>query len=172
MPQWWQVDLGASRNISGVSIDWYNSSSRGYGYQIAVSGNNTNFTTVVDKSSNTSFGDTSDSFSASARYVRITVTSTTQLNGYASFYECSVFGAAAPSVALNPTNLTTVVAGNVLTLSWPADHLGWRVQAQTNSPAAGLGTNWVTLPGSELVTSTNITITPASGAVFYRMVYP
>jgi hypothetical protein len=173
MPQWWQVDLGTNRDIAGVTIDWYGSGSRGYGYQIAVSSNNTNFTTVVDKSSNTAFGDTADNFTAtSKRYVRITVTSTTQLNGYASFYECSVFGANAPAVALTPTNITAVLSGNALTLSWPADHLGWRLQVQTNSLAAGFGTNWVTLPGSELVTGTNITINSANGAVFYRMVYP
>ena len=56
LPQWWQVDLGAGRNLTGVNIDWYSSSSRGYGYQIAVSSDNTNFTTVVDKSGNTSVG--------------------------------------------------------------------------------------------------------------------
>jgi len=32
-----------------------------------------------------------------------------------------------------PTNITAVVSGNTLTLSWPADHTGWRLQAQTNS---------------------------------------
>lgn len=173
LPQWWQVDLGANHDLAGVNIDWYGSSSRGYGYQIAVSSDNTNFTTVVDKSTNTLFGDTTDIFSAlGKRYVRITVTSTTQLNGYASFYECRVYGASVPAVALNPTNLTAVVSGNALTLSWPADHLGWRVQVQTNTWLAGLGTNWVTLPGSDLVTSTNITINSANGAVFYRMIYP
>lgn len=78
----------------------------------------------------------------------------------------------APSVSLVPTNITTAVSGSTLTLSWPADHLGWRLQLQTNSLAAGLGTNWVTLPGSDAVTSTNITINPANGSVFFRLVYP
>jgi hypothetical protein len=172
MPQWWQVDLGASRNITGVGIDWYNSSSRGYGYQIAVSSNNTNFTTVVDKSTNTLFGNTTDNFPALARYVKITVTSCTSAGGSASFYECNVYGSSAPAVALNPTNITASVSGNTLTLSWPADHLGWRLQVQTNSLAAGLGTNWAALPGTDLVTSTNLNINPANRAVFYRMIYP
>jgi len=30
----------------------------------------------------------------------------------------------------------------------------------------------MTLPGSELVTGTNITINPANGTVFYRLIYP
>jgi hypothetical protein len=170
MPQWWQVDLGTNRDITAVAIDWYNSSSRGYGYQITVSSNNVNFTTVVDQSGNTSFGNTTDNFSARARYVRITVTSSTQVNGYASFNECRVYGVSAPAVALNPTNITTVVSGNLLTLSWPEDHRGWRLQVQTNQ--SGIGTNWVALPGSDLVTITNIPINPGNGAVFFRMVYP
>ena len=60
----------------------------------------------------------------------------------------------------------------MLTLSWPADHRGWHLQVQTNAPGAGLGTNWITLPGSDLITGTNITINLANGSVFYRMVYP
>jgi hypothetical protein len=172
LPQWWQVDLGASRNITSVAIDWYNSSTRGYGYQIAVSSNNTNFTTIVDKSTNTLFGNTVDAFSAPARYVKITVTSCTPAGGFAAFYECNVYGTSAPAVSLNPTNITAVASGNTLTLFWPADHLGWRLQVQTNALHLGLGTNWATVPGSELVTSTNLPINPAHGTVLYRMVYP
>ena len=78
----------------------------------------------------------------------------------------------APTVNTNPTNITAAVSGNVLTLSWPADHLGWHLQIQTNSVSIGINTNWVTLTGSDAVTSTNLTINPANGTVFYRMVYP
>lgn len=76
------------------------------------------------------------------------------------------------TVATNPTNITFSVTSNVLTLLWPADHTGWRLQAQTNSLANGLGTNWVDVAGATLVNSTNFTINPANGAVFYRLVYP
>lgn len=75
-------------------------------------------------------------------------------------------------VATNSTNITATVSGGTLTLSWPADHLGWHLQVQTNSLSTGLGTNWFTLPGSDAVISTNITLNPANGSVFYRMVYP
>jgi autotransporter-associated beta strand protein len=77
-----------------------------------------------------------------------------------------------PNVNTTPTNLTATVSGNVLTLAWPADHTGWHLQIQTNSLSVGLGTNWVTWPGSDLVNTTNLTINPANGSVFYRMVYP
>ena len=71
-----------------------------------------------------------------------------------------------------PTNLTASVSGNTLTLSWPADHTGWKLQAQTNSLANGLGPNWVTIPGTETSNTYNATINAANGTVFYRMVYP
>jgi hypothetical protein len=155
-----------------VGIDWYNSGSRTYGYKIAVSVDGTNFTTVVDESINSVFGDTLDIISAVARYVRVTVTSCTQAGGYASFYECKVYGADVSGFALPPAHLTAVASGKTLTLSWSKEYLGWRLLVQTNTLPAGWSTNWVALPGSDLVTSTNININPANGTVFYRLVYP
>ena len=78
----------------------------------------------------------------------------------------------AVSVNPNPTNLTATVSGSTLTLSWPADHTGWRLQVQTNSLSTGLSGNWSDVPGSTAVNTVNTTINPANGAVFYRMVYP
>ena len=75
----------------------------------------------------------------------------------------------------NPTNITATVSGNLLQLSWPADHIGWTLQAQTNSLGAGLNPNaaaWFNVPGSTSVNSVNIMIDPAKGTVFYRLVLP
>jgi autotransporter-associated beta strand protein len=72
-----------------------------------------------------------------------------------------------------PAKLTNSVNGNTLTLSWPADHLGWHLQMQTNTISAGLTTNgWVVVPGSDQITSTNISITKTNPTVFYRLTYP
>jgi autotransporter-associated beta strand protein len=73
------------------------------------------------------------------------------------------------TVNTNPTNITAVVSGNLLQLSWPADHTGWTLQAQTNALNAGLRTNWVDVPGSTAINSTNITIDPTKPTVFYRL---
>jgi autotransporter-associated beta strand protein len=77
------------------------------------------------------------------------------------------------SLPTNPTNITwTVVGGNTLQLSWPADYTGWILEAQTNSLRTGLGTNWVPISNS---TTTNLffePIVPSNGSVFYRLVHP
>jgi len=59
-----------------------------------------------------------------------------------------------------------------LQLSWPADHLGWRLQIQTNSLDKGLGFSWVTVPNSTNTTAANILIDPSNGSVFLRLIYP
>ena len=66
----------------------------------------------------------------------------------------------------NPTNITTSVSGNILTLSWPADHQGWTLQQNTNGIAS---TNWQNVAGSTGTTSTNITIDPTVPSIFYRL---
>jgi hypothetical protein len=57
-------------------------------------------------------------------------------------------------------------------LAWPLDHTGWRLQAQTNSFNAGLGTNWVTVSGSSATNLLAFPISTANGSVFFRLVYP
>jgi hypothetical protein len=59
-----------------------------------------------------------------------------------------------------------------LTLSWPLDHLGWRLVAQTNAPGVGLTTNWVTVTGSTSTNRVFIPIDPNVGSVFFRLVHP
>ena len=72
-------------------------------------------------------------------------------------------------VNTNSTNIVFSVSGGNLSLSWPGDHLGWYLQVQTNSLSAGLGTNWVDVPGSSSVTNVVVPINPSNPTVFYRM---
>jgi len=71
-----------------------------------------------------------------------------------------------------PPTMTTTINGNQLTLSWPSDHTGWVLQGQTNSASVGLNTNWTDVPGSASVNSVTLTIDPANGTAFYRLVLP
>lgn len=75
-------------------------------------------------------------------------------------------------VNTTPTNIVFSVTGSDLTLSWPADHTGWRLQAQTNPPHGGLGTNWFDVVGANATNQEIILINPTAGSVFFRMVYP
>jgi autotransporter-associated beta strand protein len=66
-----------------------------------------------------------------------------------------------------------------LVLSWPADHIGWRLQIMTNTTANGMvlsgtnyvqSTNWVNCDGATTFNSTNLTI--GSTNVVFRLIYP
>ena len=81
------------------------------------------------------------------------------------------------AVNTTPTNMVSSLSpdGTTLTLSWPADHLGWRLLVQTNNLAAGISGNpadWGTVTGSSTTNLENITINPALPSEFYQMVYP
>ena len=71
-----------------------------------------------------------------------------------------------------PTNIVVVYLGNTLELSWPAGHTGWRLQVQTNSLAAGLGTNWFDVSGAASTNRILVQIDSGNDSVFYRLVYP
>ena len=90
---WWMVDLGAIRTLTSSQVMWQTNGVV-YKYRVEVSntGNNNSWTTVVDKTNNTSTAQTqTDTFSANGRYVRITVTGL-QSGSSASFYEFQVLG--------------------------------------------------------------------------------
>ena len=91
-PQWWRVDLGASHSLTQAVTDWYNASTRSYQYKIEVSSDDVTYTTVVNQTARTATGNSTDNFSATGRYVRITVTGSGSSGGWASFYEFQVYG--------------------------------------------------------------------------------
>jgi len=89
------------------------------------------------------------------------------------------FGESADSVAVNaqpvvttPPQLLLVAGGGQVQMSWPADHLGWQLEVQTNSSNAGLGTNWVTVPNSAATNQIFVPVNAANGSVFFRLAYP
>ncbi|HEY4417472.1 MAG TPA: autotransporter-associated beta strand repeat-containing protein [Verrucomicrobiae bacterium] len=73
-------------------------------------------------------------------------------------------------IASNPTNISVAVSGSVMTLSWPADHLGWI--AQSNSVDLINSNAWYDIANSQSGTNLLITINPATGSVFYRLRKP
>ncbi len=70
-----------------------------------------------------------------------------------------------------PPTLACSVANGVLSVSWPAAYLGWTLQVQTNALNTGLTATWAgtDIPGTDLVTSTDIPISQDNPAVFFRL---
>jgi hypothetical protein len=84
----------------------------------------------------------------------------------------AIMNVAGPGVATNSINLGMTVSQGNLTLFWPTDHIGWRLQVQTNATAAGLGSDWTTVSGSTGVNNMSFLLDQANGAVFFRLAYP
>lgn len=76
-----------------------------------------------------------------------------------------------PPIPTTPTNLSFSVSSGILTLSWPSNYLGWSLQVQTDSLMTGLSTNWIVVPGSSSVITTNVPLSKTNAAVFYRLMY-
>jgi hypothetical protein len=84
----------------------------------------------------------------------------------------SLEATAVPLPSNQPTNIVWQASGGQMQLSWPQDHLGWRLQAQTNAPDQGLGTNWFDVTNSQSTNNIFLSIDSGNGSVFLRLVYP
>lgn len=76
-----------------------------------------------------------------------------------------------PYIDTAPTVLGWQVNGGQIQLTWPPDHTGWSLQAQSNSLNAGLGTNWVKISGSAATNQFVFPIGRNNGSVFFRLIY-
>jgi autotransporter-associated beta strand protein len=74
-------------------------------------------------------------------------------------------------VSTTPVTITNVFVGGNLNLSWPADHIGWRLEVQTNSLAVGLSNNWSVWPGSTTTNKVSIPVSAQNPTMFFRLVY-
>ena len=75
-------------------------------------------------------------------------------------------------VSLLPPPLGFARVANQMQFNWPTDHVGWKLQAQTNPLTAGLRTNWSTLSGSGATNQFSLPLTTTNASVFFRLVYP
>ncbi|HEY5480592.1 MAG TPA: PQQ-dependent sugar dehydrogenase, partial [Verrucomicrobiae bacterium] len=89
---------------------------------------------------------------------------------YALATNTSANGTGGVVYKLASVRLSFQVSGNLLDISWPI--AGGRLQTQTNGPGVGIGTNWVTVPGSTTTNHVVVPIGPANGGVFYRLAVP
>ena len=92
--------------------------------------------------------------------------------GTAVFDNVSITGLWPITVSTDPVSITTAIIGSSLHFAWPADHIGWRLETQTNSLAVGLRTNWFTVPGSSETNQMTLPIGQTNETVFFRLAYP
>lgn len=97
VPETWQVDLQAPFDLVGTQITW--EFEQAYGYFLEISNDGAAWTEVVDQRDNSLETQLQqDSFTAAARYVRITVTRlppvSAQSEFWPSFYDFQVLGCA------------------------------------------------------------------------------
>ena len=71
-------------------------------------------------------------------------------------------------VNTNPPVLAWQFDGNQVQFAWPQDHIGWKLQVQTNL----MGTNWATVSGSNSTNEYAFPVETSNHAVFFRLCYP
>ena len=131
-PQWLYVDLGATYNINSVKIYWERACAKAY--QIQVSSNASNWTSIYSTTAGTGGTSTLSNLSGTGRYVRMYGTARCTQWGY-SIYEMQVFGAPVSSVSY-------ASSGNIV--------LDYN---------ASTSVNWTSLTATDsLPTNTNITV--------------
>jgi hypothetical protein len=113
----------------------------------------------------------------------IALTNTGLANGTVYYFVVSALGAAGESTnsmeasarptasASAPVEITTIGNGQ-LQLTWPADHMGWWLQMQTNAPGEGIGTNWTTVSASDQTNMLILPVDASDGSVFFRLIHP
>ena len=80
----------------------------------------------------------------------------------------------APAVSTSRPTLTSVASGSNLLFSWPCDHIGWKLQVQTNLTGGIItnGSNWYTITNSSTNNSWTLPIDRTKGSVFSRLINP
>ena len=145
-------------------MNWF-APSNAAGYNLKRSTTNGGPYSIIANLAGTNYSDFAVSPGTNYFYV---VSATNTAAGSADSAQAS----AMPLPSLNPTNLDLQANGNQLQLSWPADHLGWRLQIQTNDLDTGLATNWFDWPNSTNLLQTTLFMDSTNGSVFLRLVYP
>ena len=156
--------LAASAGNGQVVLTW-NPSDNATNYMISSSTNSGGPYTVI-----------------ATNLTALVFTNTGLANGTNFYFVVSATNAAGASANAGPVSARPVsptppplnfsLTGGQILFTWPPDHTGWRFQVQTNLPGAGLGTNWVALPGSAATNQQSFPVDPTAGSVFYRLVYP
>jgi len=156
--------LATAISSSGVNLSWAASiSASGYNVKRATVHDGT-YAIVATNLASLNYTDTGLAAGTTYYYV---ITATNSYGESSNSTEVS-----AQPLTGNPTQLMFIAVGGQIQLSWPMDHLGWQLEMLTNSLNAGLGNNWVAVPGSTETNQLTLPVIVGNGSVFFRLVHP
>jgi hypothetical protein len=158
------TNLVASPTNLAINLTW-STSTNAASYNLKRSTTNGGTYFIIVNTAATNYTDTAVTNAVTYFYV---VSATNSAGESANSLQAS----AAPLPSSLSTNINFQILSGQMQLSWPQDHLGWRLQIQTNDLSEGLGANWITVPNSTNVDQMNISLSPTNGSVFLRLVYP
>ncbi len=144
------VDLSWTGSAGATAYNVKRSTVKGSGY-----------TTIITNSPATTYTDQGLSNGTSYFYV------VSAINGFGESANSSEASAHPVSTAVVP--ISFAINGGQLQLNWPADHLGWRLEMQTNSLSSSA--SWITVPNSTATNEISMPINPGGNA-FFRLSYP
>jgi hypothetical protein len=163
-------DLIAAAGIHQVTLDWNESSAADFSFYTVYrsTASDVNYSPVASNLTLPAYTDT-DVVAGTIYFYIVTATDAV---GYESAASNQASAIPVTPISTTPTNLTYSVSNNHLVLAWPSNYTGWLLQAQTNTLATGLNSNWVTLSNSASVNTVVIPVDPANPAVFFRLLLP
>jgi polygalacturonase/pectin methylesterase-like acyl-CoA thioesterase len=146
-----------------IALKWFSAASA-TGYNLKRSTTNGGAYFILTSLTGTNYSDMAVNPGVTYFYV---VTATNSLGESVN----SIQASAVPLPSMVSTNMNLRITGGQLQLTWPQDHLGWRLESQTNSLSAGLGTNWTTVSGSSATNQMSFPFDLSNGSVFFRLAY-
>lgn len=124
---WWMVDLGTSIAVKGSAIRWMNAGVA-YQYKIETSIDNSTWTPVVDKTTGTSTLQTqTDTYSSTARYLRVTITGGVSTMNKANLAEFKVFDGTTSTFTPASITIKAIASSTNTALYQPKSETGFRV---------------------------------------------
>ncbi len=134
-PQWLEVDLGSDQNICQVGLDW--ETAYATAFQIQVSTDNTNWTTIYSTTTGTG-GDQTLNATGTGRYIRMYGTARATQYGY-SLWEFQVYTSGSSGTGTGGTCGTTNVALNQPATASSVQSTSFPASAAVDG---NLGTRW------------------------------
>ncbi len=102
-------------------------------------------------------------------YYRLNITGNNGDSSGLQLAEMAFTFASLPTLSSIP--LRASLENNSLSIHWPSEQIGWRLEMQTNALETGLGTNWIFVPDSNGTNRITVPISPSRNA-FFRLAFP